>query len=456
MKYQSQKVALAYFYCALLLFAAQVTFGLVLGYIYVAPNFLSELLPFSIARMVHTNALIVWLLLGFFGAAYYLIPEETETELQSTTLAYVQLAILMVGASAAVLTYLFNAFEGNVLLGKQGREFLEQPLWVKLGIIVAALIFLYNVTLTVLKGRKTAISNVLLLGLWGIALFFLFALYNPSNLTLDKMYWWYVVHIWVEGVWELVMASVLAFMMLKLTGVDREVVEKWLYVIVALALFTGLLGTGHHYYWIGTPGYWQWIGSIFSSLEVAPFFAMVVFTFVMVWKGRRDHPNKAALLWALGCSTLAFFGAGVWGFLHTLANVNYYSHGTQITAAHGHLAFFGAYVALNLAIMTYAIPHLRQREPYNQVLNMISFWLMTGGMAFMTFTLTFAGAIQTHLQRVMGEYFMDVQDQLAIFYWMRLGSGVVVVIGALLFIYAMAFPRRELIEPSADQAAPAE
>ena len=454
MKYQSQKVALAYFYCALALFAAQVTFGLVLGYIYVAPNFLSELLPFNIARMVHTNALIVWLLLGFFGAAYYLIPEETETELYSTKIAYLQLILLMVGASAAVLTYLTDAFQGNVLLGKQGREFLEQPLWVKLGIVVAALMFLFNVTLTVLKGRKTAISNVLLLGLWGIALFFLFSLYNPSNLTLDKIYWWYVVHIWVEGVWELVMASVLAFMMLKLTGIDREVIEKWLYVIVALALFTGLLGTGHHYYWIGTPGYWQWIGSLFSSLEVIPFFAMVLFTFVMVWKGRREHPNKAALLWALGCSTLAFFGGGVWGFMHTLAPINYYTHGTQVTAAHGHLAFFGAYVSLNLAIMSYAFPLLRGREPYNQVLNMVSFWLMSGGMAFMTFTLTFAGVVQTHLQRVNGEAFMDVQDQLALFYWMRLGSGVAVVIGALLFIYAVALPRREVIEPAA--AVPAE
>jgi nitric oxide reductase subunit B len=68
------------------------------------------------------------------------------------------------------------------------------------------------------------------------------------------MYWWWVVHLWVEGVWELVMASVLAFIMLKLTGVDREVVEKWLYVIVATSLFSGMLGTGHHYYWIGAPG----------------------------------------------------------------------------------------------------------------------------------------------------------------------------------------------------------
>ncbi|NRG18222.1 cbb3-type cytochrome c oxidase subunit I [Rhizobiales bacterium] len=439
MKYQSQKVAAYYFYCAMALFAAQVTFGLVLGYIYVAPNFLSELLPFNIARMIHTNALIVWLLLGFFGAAYYLIPEEAETELHSPKLAILQLVLLMVGASGAVVGYLFRVHEG--------REFLEQPLWVKLGIVVAALIFLYNITLTVLKGRKTAITNVLLLGLWGIALFFLFALYNPSNLTLDKMYWWYVVHIWVEGVWELVMAAILAFMMLKLTGVDREVVDKWLYSIVALALFTGLLGTGHHYYWIGTPGYWQWIGSIFSALEVAPFFAMVVFTFVMVWKGRREHPNKAALLWSLGCSTLAFFGAGVWGFMHTLAPINYYTHGTQVTAAHGHLAFYGAYVCLNLAIITYAMPHLKNRTPYNQVLNMAAFWLMSGGMAFMTFTLTFAGVVQTHLQRVNGEYFMDVQDQLALFFWMRFGSGVAVVLGVLIFLYAVLVPRKEVVTP---------
>mgnify|MGYP000302941460 FL=1 len=91
------------------------------------------------------------------------------------------------------------------------------------------------------------------------------------------------------------MASILAFLMLKLTGVDREVVEKWIYVIVALALFSGVLGTGHHYYWIGTPNYWTWIGSIFSALEVVPFFAMVLFSFAMVWKGGRNHPNKAQL-----------------------------------------------------------------------------------------------------------------------------------------------------------------
>ncbi len=457
MKYQTQKIALAYFLVAIALFAIQVSAGLILGWIYVDPNFLSDLLPFNVARMLHSNALIVWLLTGFMGCAYFLVPEETEREIHSPKLAYLQLLILVVGTLGAVLTYVTNAFEGNMLLGKQGREFLEQPLWVKIGIVVAALIFLYNLTMTILAGRKTAISNILLLGLWGLALCFLFAFYNPGNLALDKQYWWFVVHLWVEGTWELIMAAILAFLMLKLTGVDREIVEKWLYIIVATSLFSGILGTGHHYYWIGTPGYWQWIGSIFSSLEVIPFFGMMAFAFVMVWKGRRDHANKAALLWSLGCATLAFFGAGVWGFMHTLHPVNYYTHGTQITAAHGHLAFFGAYVSLNLAMFTYALPLLKGRDPYNQVLNMASFWLMSGGMVFMTFTLTFAGAVQTHLQRVMGMNYMEVQDQLWIFYAMRFGSGVAVVVGALLYIYAVLVPRREMISPgSLADAVPAE
>ena len=264
------------------------------------------------------------------------------------------------------------------------------------------------------------------------------------------------MHIWVEGVWELIMAGILAFLMIKLTGVDREIVEKWLYVIVGLALFSGLLGTGHHFYWIGAPGYWQWIGCIFSTLEILPFLALVMLAFVMVCKSRRDHPNKAALLWCLGCPVVAFFGAGVWGFLHTLSPINYYTHGTQITAAHGHLAFYGAYVMLNLAIITYAMPSLRGRQPYNQVLNMWSFWLMTSGMAFMTITLTFAGVVQTHLQRVLGMGYMDVQDQLALFFWMRLGAGCVVVLGAVLFVYAVFGPVREQLTIRDAAAQPAE
>lgn len=445
MKYQSQAVALPYFIAAIALFAGQVIFGLILGTQYVIGDFLFPEIPFNIARMVHTNLLIVWLLFGFMGAAYYLVPEEAETELYSPLLAWILFWVFLAAGVLTILGYLFVDYNtlatmtGNNLLATMGREFLEQPLLTKIGIVVVALAFLFNISMTMLRGRKTVINIVLLIGLWGLAIFFLFAFYNPTNLVMDKFYWWWVVHLWVEGVWELIMAALLAFVLIKVTGVDREVIEKWLYVIITLALVTGIIGTGHHYFWIGTPEYWQWWGSIFSALEPIPFFAMTVFAFNMVNRRRREHPNKAAVLWALGTGVMAFLGAGVWGFLHTLAPVNYYTHGTQITAAHGHLAFYGAYVLVVITIISYAMPILRGRaanSPRAQVLEMWSFWIMTISMVFITLFLTAAGILQIWLQRVSDTpmSFMTAQDQVALFYWMRVWAGVAFFAGLVTYV----------------------
>ena len=131
------------------------------------------------------------------------------------------------------------------------------------------------------------------------------------------------------------MAAILAFLLIKMTGVDREVIEKWLYVIVGLALFTGLLGTGHHYYWIGTPGYWQWIGSdLRRARDRCRSSPWCVLAFYHGLARRPRPPEQGGLAVELGCPVMAFFGAGVWGFMHTLHSINYYTHGTQVTAAH--------------------------------------------------------------------------------------------------------------------------
>ncbi|HRD88997.1 MAG TPA: cbb3-type cytochrome c oxidase subunit I [Accumulibacter sp.] len=454
MQYQSQAVAKPYFIAALGLFVAQVLFGLIMGLQYVVGDFLFPHIPFNVARMVHTNALIVWLLMGFMGATYYLVPEESESELHSPKLALALFWIFLVAAALTVVGYLAVPYAtlaqitGNDLLPTMGREFLEQPTITKVGIVVVALGFLYNITLTVLKGRKTAISSVLLLGLWGLALFFLFSFYNPHNLVKDKFYWWFVVHLWVEGVWELILAAILGFVLIKITGVDREVIDKWIYVIITLALVTGIIGTGHHFYWIGTPEFWQLWGGVFSALEPVPFFAMTLFAFNMVNRRRREHPNKAATLWALGTGVMAFLGAGVWGFLHTLAPVNYYTHGTQVTAAHGHMAFYGAYVMVVLTIISYAMPQMRGRAANSnasQVVEMWGFWLMTVAMVFITLFLTGAGILQVWLQRVSAtpSPFMVVQEQVALFYWMREWAGVVFLAGLLAYLASFFVKGRE-------------
>lgn len=446
LRYQSQAVAKPYFMAAIGLFIAQVLFGLIMGLQYVVGDFLFPEIPFNVARMVHTNLLIVWLLFGFMGAAYFLVPEEAERELHSPKLALALFWIFLVAGALTIVGYLAVPYAtlakitGNDVLPTMGREFLEQPTITKVGIVIVALGFIFNVGMTVLSGRKTVINVVLMTGLVGLAVMFLFSFYNPENLVLDKFFWWWVVHLWVEGVWELILGAILAFVLIKTTGVDREVIDKWLYVIIAAALITGIIGTGHHYFWIGTPGYWLWLGSIFSALEPIPFFMMTIFAFNMVNKRRKQHPNKAAVLWAMGTGVMAFLGAGVWGFMHTLAPVNYYTHGTQITAAHGHMAFYGAYAMIVLTIISYAMPKLRgignAMSNRAQVMEMWSFWLMTIAMVFITLFLTAAGILQVWLQRYQESAmpFMAAQDQVAIFYWMREGAGLVFMIGLLLYV----------------------
>jgi nitric oxide reductase subunit B len=463
LSYSSQAVAKPYFIAAIGLFIGQVLFGLIMGMQYVVGDFLFPEIPFNVARMVHTNLLIVWLLFGFMGAAYYLVPEESERELHSPKLALVLFWIFLAAGVLTIVGYLSVPYAtlakitGNDLLPTMGREFLEQPTITKIGIVVVALGFIYNVGMTVLSGRKTVINIVLMTGLVGLAVMFLFSFYNPDNLVLDKYFWWWVVHLWVEGVWELILGSILAFVLIKTTGVDREVIDKWLYVIIAAALITGIIGTGHHYFWIGTPNYWLWLGSVFSALEPIPFFMMTIFAFNMINKRRKQHPNKAAVLWAMGTSVMAFLGAGVWGFMHTLAPVNYYTHGTQITAAHGHMAFYGAYAMIVMTIISYAMPKLRGIGPAMsnraQVVEMWSFWLMTVSMVFITLFLTAAGILQVWLQRYQDNalQFMAAQDQVAIFYWMREGAGVVFTIGLLLYV-ASFFVKGEAASTAAEPA----
>ena len=442
-------VAKPYFIFALILLAGEILFGLILGMQYIAGDFLFPEIPFNVARMVHTNLLIVLILFGFMGATYYLVPEESERELWSPWLAQVTFWVFAAAGVATILGYLLVPYATlaeltyNNLLPTMGREFLEQPTITKIGIVIVALAFVLNVGMTVLKGRKTVITVVLLTGLVGLAVFFLFAFYVPENLVLDKFFWWFVVHLWVEGVWELIIGAILSFVLIKVTGVDREHIDKWLYLIIAMTLISGIVGTGHHYFYIGTPSYWLWIGSIASAVEPLPFFFMILYAFAMAKQRRIEHDNKMALTWAKGTAIMAFLGAGVLGFLHTLAPVNFFTHGTQLTAAHGHLSFFGAYIMILFTIISYAMPIMRGRANGNglkaQSVERTSFWMMVIGMLGVTSALVIAGTMQVFIQRMAGAdslSFMATQTEIIPVYMVRLGFGILTLLGLLTYFYS--------------------
>lgn len=427
MKFKTQKIAYWFFASALLLLVLQIVYGFIMGFAHMGYDGLHDYIPFNTARAVHTNLLVVWLLLGFMGSAYFIIPEEADRELAWPKLAYVQLISFLVVGVIAVICYHLNIWEG--------RKFLEIPRPLDYLVVANVLLFLANIGWTIWTGKRfTTTSIVLYMGLLCAALLYLPGMISFDNQTLDSFYRWWVVHLWVEGVWELIMGGILCFLLIKLTGVDREVVEKWLYIIVGLTFVSGILGTGHHYYYIGVPGYWLIVGGIFSALEPLAFLGMAVYALAMAKKGGRKHPNKTALTWTLGCAIMSFVGAGFLGFAHTLPQVNLWTHGTLVTAMHGHLAFWGAYAMINFAMMAYAMPLLTGRKLWDTAAANYGFWISNIGMVAMTCALAVAGISQVILERRTGIDFLEVQKEIEPhFFGLVLAAGLFTV-GILLFI----------------------
>jgi nitric oxide reductase subunit B len=423
MKYGSQKIAYWYFTIALLLFALQVVLGLWLAYNYsfTVPQWVVDAFPFATARAMHTNLLVLWMLLGFMGGTYYIVPEETRSEIYSSKLAWIQLVALVATGVAALVGFVFG--------WTQGRPLLEIPRPLDIVVVVGALIFLFNVGMTMYKAKRwTAIQGTLLGGLVFLALLYLFGMPFYKNEVIDWYYWWWVIHLWVEGAWELVTAAIFAFVLMKLTGVERQVVEKWLYVEIGLFLFTGIVGTGHHYYWIGAPKYWLWFGGIFSALEPLPILLMLIDTMNHVKQRQREIKNPLTWTIAIGCAVMHMIGAGVWGFMHTLPQINYYTHGSQVTVSHGHLAFFGAYALLNIMVFYYAMPKIKGIEVYDPTRGKVAFWTMSTAMMLMGLSFGIAGVVQSYVERMLGMGYMAAQS------YMRLWLGVTFFLGIFFFI----------------------
>ena len=444
MRYKSQKLAYWFFALSMLLLSLQIIYGFIMAFAHLGYDVLHAITPFNTARAVHTNLLVVWLLSGFMGAAYYIIPEEAEHEMVSVKLGFVQLISLAVVGVIAIIGYHFNYWEG--------RKFLEIPRPLDYLVVVNVLTFLGLILATLYKGKKrTTTSLVLTMGLVFAALLYLPGMIWFDNQTMDSFFRWWVVHLWVEGVWELIMGGILAFVLIKITGVDREVIEKWLYVIVGLTFISGVLGTGHHYYYIGTPKYWLIIGGIFSAMEPLAFLGMALFAIAMYRKGEKKHPNKIALSWTLGTAIVSFVGAGLLGLAHTLPQVNMYTHGTLVTAMHGHLAFWGAYGMIVLAIISYTLPNMTGRKLYDSNTGVLAFWLSNIGMLGMTVAFGVAGVAQVYLERKMGLDFGDVQKEIQVHFLILIICATMFTTGIGLFIYEFiryGLPTDEALESS--------
>jgi len=411
---KGKELGMMYFRVAIILFGAQLLMGLIAAIQFLVPGFLFELFDFNVARMVHINALVVWMLYAMIGSVYFMLSDETEHEGVGLGLGKLAFWVLTVAVTIVVLVYIFvqvgPGTETTIWLINEGREYIEAPRWADIGIVVVVLIFYWNVFATYMKGKQTGIMTVMVADLLALAGLYLAGMFFTDNISMDQFWWWWVIHLWVEATWEVFVGTLAAYSLIKIIGAKREVVEMWLWIEVLMLFGSGILGMGHHYFWIGTPEYWWEIGALFSALEPVPLIAMFVHVLydwgkeqgVAHAEGHKGAVanNTPALSWIVTNAFGNFLGAGIWGFFHTLPQVNIYTHGSQFTAAHGHLAFFGAYATILIGMFYMGIQYAYGIERLKSTFkSKMAIFMITFGVVGMTVALTISGYEQVLVER---------------------------------------------------------
>ena len=417
--YRSQQLALKYFTAAMVLFGIMVAAGLLAATQYVQPGLLFNTLDFNINKMLHIDTMVIWLLMGFMGAVYWFLPAELEREVEGIRVAEVMFWIFCAAVAVVAAVFIFvqygSANETSLWLINQGRKYVEAPRWAAAGITLIVLVFVYNVVATAIKARKvTGILGVLMVDLVPLAGLYLIAFPSITNMSQDLYWWWWLVHLWVEATWEILIGCIMALALMQLLGTTRRIVETWLYIEVALVLGTGILGLGHHYFWIGTPSYWLAIGGFFSALEPLPLLGMVVHAVYDAGVHGMKTSNKPAFWWMMAEAFGNFLGGGVWGFMMTLPQINLFTHGTQWTVSHGHFAFWGAYSCGVISVIYLAVQKARAVEEVNGTAWRWPFALLNLGLVGMVGALLVSGIAQAFFERAIGgstlQAFMDAQS----------------------------------------------
>jgi nitric oxide reductase subunit B len=213
-------------------------------------------------------------------------------------------------------------------------------------------------------------------------------------------YWrWFVVHLWVESIFEFFGIAVIAVMMVAMGLASAKAALRVAYFTAALTFLSGIIGTAHHYYWYGGPSFWVGLGAIFSSMEPVPLMTLVVrglMEYRDIRKEGRAFSYKWPLYFLVASSFWNFWGAGIFGFLINLPIINFYEHGTYLTMHHALSAMFGTYGMLSVSLLLFSWRGLVDKAHWKDGILKLSFWGLNGGLFLMTVgTLLPIGAMQT-------------------------------------------------------------
>ncbi|TAM40363.1 MAG: nitric-oxide reductase [Burkholderiaceae bacterium] len=442
-QYQTQRLSLRFFMLMLVLFLFQVVDGLILASQQVDPTLLVGVLNFNVARAEHLNLGIMWIVCGFIGAILFVGPLLSRRDMVAPWL----IKLLFYAIIVIVVWNFFTQFlaERGIAgwwLGQpwfqQGLEYLEAGRIAGLLILVGFAILCFVVLRTFPPMREwNEIHWGLGLGVTALMVVWVFGLFYVDRLDLQEYFRWFVVHYWVEGVWEVIHISLIGMFLVLMFKADVKSVGFAVFWGITLVWLSGLIGNAHHYFWIGTPEFWQFWGSLFSALEPLPLVFCFWHIYLDAHTNKRPLENAPAFYFILGSTVLELVGAGILGFVMTFSLTNVWSHGTWITAGHAHLALFGTFGMLGIAAAYYAIPIMRKVQNYDQRLGKLAFWLVFAGILGMAFAFSIGGTVQVYVYRILGlDWFGgDVSPAMNIYKLMLPMFGLVFTTGAGILAY---------------------
>jgi len=459
----SQRAALWYFGIVVVLFLVQIALGVVTAHygvegdgLYGVP--LSKWLPYVITRTWHTQLGVLWIATAWLAAGLFVAPSiggrEPRFQLAGVLVLLGALLLVVIGSMVGQWASVMNRFSDDVTrfyFGHSGYEYIDLGRVFQVGLLVGLFLWLGLVLRAVWPAlqRRDEQRGLLLLfclsalaiaGFYGAALGY----GHRTHLSIAEYWRWWVVHLWVEGFFEVFATVVFAFLFARLGLLEPKSTERAVVASSAIFLTGGIIGTLHHLYYSGTPSVISALGAVFSALEVVP----LIFIGYEAWDNYRLSQHQGwvqkyryPIYFFVAVAFWNAIGAGLFGFMINPPVALYFMQGLNTTPVHGHAALFGVYGMLGLALLLFCARAADAGRTWNERPLALSFWLMNGGLAAMILlSLLPVGLLQTHASVEVGYWYARSNQFLQTptmntLRWLRAVGDTVFGLGALAFVW---------------------
>ncbi|HWW66037.1 MAG TPA: nitric-oxide reductase large subunit [Sphingomonadaceae bacterium] len=454
----SQKALGKYLFVVLALFIFQIFIGgFTAHYTVEGQSFygidVSQWFPYALTRTWHVQSALLWIATAFLAAGLFLAPliHGGDPKYQKLGVDILFWALILIVAGSFIGNYLSIA---QVMpaglgfwLGQQGYEYLDLGRVWQLALFGGLLFWLALMLRCMLPALRNGEGDKSLLALLtvstiAIGLFYGSGLFygEHTNITVMEYWRWWVVHLWVEGIFEVFATAAIAFIFASMGLVSRQIATAASLASASLFMVGGVPGTFHHLYFSGTTTPILAVGAAFSALEVVPLIVLGYEAWEH-WSLRDRAPWMRAVRWPLMCFVAVAFwnmlGAGVFGFMINTPIALFYLQGLNTTAVHAHAALFGVYGFLALGFTLLVLRYIRPQIAFNERLMRIGFWGLNAGLVLMIFTsllpvglFQFEASVTTGMWYARSDTFLQ-QGFLKTLRWIRTFGDVVFIIGAI-------------------------